>query len=192
MDYNCSCCGAGTAADTHALTASVAAQMELHALNTGRSPRVATIARIIQQRLYRYGGAISAAIVLGGVDDVGSHVFTIDPDGSVDSTPYVTMGSGSLAAMSVFELNWKPDMDEASAKKLMHRAIMAGGLNDLGSGCYIDLCVIRAEETDYLRNMFRVAPRVKKVINQQYQIQSTYSYIYVHIILIAIVLFFAI
>jgi 20S proteasome subunit beta 2 len=59
----------------------------------------------------RYQGHIGAALVLGGVDATGPHLFTIHPHGSTDKLPYVTMGSGSLAAMAVFESGWKPNLE---------------------------------------------------------------------------------
>ena len=61
--------------------------------------------------MIRHQGHVSAALVLGGVDSTGSHLFTIAPHGSTDKLPYVTMGSGSLAAMAVFESSWRPNMD---------------------------------------------------------------------------------
>ena len=64
--------------------------------------------------LCRYQGYISAALVLGGVDVTGPHLHCIYPHGSSDQLPYVTMGSGSLAAMSVFESRFKPNMDVSS------------------------------------------------------------------------------
>ena len=42
------------------------------------------------------------------------------------------MGSGSLAAMGVFEDGWKPDMTLEEGKKLVRDAIAAGVFNDLG------------------------------------------------------------
>lgn len=59
----------------------------------------------------RYQGHIGAALVLGGVDATGPHLFTIHPHGSTDKLPYVTMGSGSLAAMAVFETGWRANME---------------------------------------------------------------------------------
>ena len=47
---------------------------------------------------------------MGGADKTGSHLYSIHPQGSSDSLPFTTMGSGSLAAMAVFEANWKADM----------------------------------------------------------------------------------
>lgn len=58
----------------------------------------------------RYQGQVGAALVLGGVDSTGPNLFTIAPHGSTDKLPYVTMGSGSLAAMAVFESNWRANM----------------------------------------------------------------------------------
>ena len=58
---------------------------------------------------------MSAALVLGGFDFNGPHLFTVYPHGSTDALPFVTMGSGSLAAMSVFEAGFKENMDKAEA-----------------------------------------------------------------------------
>lgn len=58
-----------------------------------------------------YQGHVSAALVLGGVDINGPSLYSIYPHGSTDKLPYVTMGSGSLAAMAVFESGYTKDMD---------------------------------------------------------------------------------
>ncbi|XP_018588304.1 proteasome subunit beta type-7 isoform X1 [Scleropages formosus] len=160
-DKNCSkihyispniyCCGAGTAADTEMTTQIISSNLELHSLSTGRLPRVATANRMLKQMLFRYQGYIGAALVLGGVDCLGPHLYSIYPHGSTDKLPYVTMGSGSLAAMAVFEDRYKPDMEEEEAKQLVRDAIAAGIFNDLGSGSNIDVCVITKGKVDYLR-----------------------------------------
>uniref|UniRef100_U3FL13 Proteasome subunit beta n=1 Tax=Callithrix jacchus TaxID=9483 RepID=U3FL13_CALJA len=160
-DKNCSkihfispniyCCGAGTAADTDMTTQLISSNLELHSLSTGRLPRVVTANRMLKQMLFRYQGYIGAALVLGGVDVTGPHLYSIYPHGSTDKLPYVTMGSGSLAAMAVFEDKFKPDMEEEEAKKLVSEAIAAGIFNDLGSGSNIDLCVISKSKLDFLR-----------------------------------------
>jgi len=160
-DKNCSkihylannmyCCGAGTAADTEMTTQMIASQLELQRLHTGRVVPVASAATLLKQMLFRYQGHISAALVLGGVDSTGPHIYCIYPHGSVDKLPYSTMGSGSYAAMSVFESRWKPNMSEEEGKKLVRDAVAAGIFNDLGSGSNIDLCVIRKSGVEFLR-----------------------------------------
>ena len=47
------CCGAGTAADTEFVTATISSNIELHALSTGRKPRVVTAMTMLKQHLYR-------------------------------------------------------------------------------------------------------------------------------------------
>lgn len=73
--------------------------------------------------LFRYQGQVGAALVLGGVDSTGAHLFTIHPHGSTDKLPYVTMGSGSLAAMAVFESGWKPNMEVSLFDQVPLRAL---------------------------------------------------------------------
>mmetsp|Transcript_38090 Transcript_38090/g.73035 ORF Transcript_38090/g.73035 Transcript_38090/m.73035 type:complete len:279 (-) Transcript_38090:384-1220(-) len=149
---NIYCCGAGTAADTEAVTGMVSSQMELHRLATNRSSRVITAMTLLKSHLFKYQGHVSAALVLGGYDFTGPHLHTVYPHGSTDTLPYVTMGSGSLAAMAVFESGYKENLDLEEAKALVARSIKAGIFNDLGSGSNVDLCVINKDGKTYLRN----------------------------------------
>lgn len=133
------------------ITQLISSNLELHRLNTGRVVPVVAARTMLSQRLFQHQGYISAALVLGGVDSTGAHIYSISPHGNTDKLPYTTMGSGCLAAMSVFESRWRPDMDEEEGKKLVRDAIAAGVFNDLGSGSNIDLCVITKNGAKYLR-----------------------------------------
>jgi len=150
---NIYCCGAGTAADTEHTTELISSQLALHRLATGKASRLATASQLLSQLLFRYQGQISAALVLGGVDLEGPHLYSIHPHGSVDELPFVTMGSGSLAAMSVFESRFKADMTQEEAVLLVHDAIEAGIVNDLGSGSNVDIMIITKDSSKMLRNV---------------------------------------
>ncbi|GFR41525.1 hypothetical protein Agub_g2221 [Astrephomene gubernaculifera] len=145
-------CGAGTAADLEHVTDMVSGQLSLHRYGTGRQSRVITAMTMFKQHLFKYQGHVGAALVLGGFDLNGPHLFTIYPHGSTDSLPFATMGSGSVNAMAMFEAYYQEDMDRQQAMELVARAIRSGVMNDLGSGSNIDLCVITREGTEYLRN----------------------------------------
>lgn len=109
---------------------------------------------LLKRMLFRYQGHVSAALVLGGCDVTGAHLYTVWPHGSTDKLPYVTMGSGSLAAMAVFERGYEDNLTEEQAKDLVKDAIKAGIFNDLGSGGNVDICVIRDNyEVEMLRNI---------------------------------------
>jgi len=130
----------------------ISSQLELHRYATNRESRVITAMTLLKSHLFRYQGHISAALVLGGVDFRGPHLFTIYPHGSTDALPYCTMGSGSLNAMAVFESGYKDDMSREEAIDLVTRAIRSGVYNDLGSGSNVDVCVITKDGVDYKRN----------------------------------------
>jgi len=166
---NMYCCGAGTAADTEYVTRMVSSDIELHRLEADVDILPVRMAKtLIKRYLYQYQGHVSAALILGGYDKTGPVLTSIAPHGSTDAVPYMTMGSGSLAAMSVFESRYKYDMAEDEAKKLVRDAIAAGVLNDLGSGSNVDLCVIKKDKVDYLRPY--------EVINTRGAKQGSYKY----------------
>ncbi|XP_078501972.1 proteasome subunit beta type-7-like isoform X1 [Lissotriton helveticus] len=148
---NIYCCGAGVAADAEVTTQLISSNMQLHALSTGRTPRVVTVNRMLKQMLFRYQGHIGASIIVGGVDCKGSHLYSIYPHGSTDTLPFVAMGSGSAAAIAVLEDRFKPNLEREDAKQLVREAITAGITCDLGSGSNVDLCIITKEGTESLR-----------------------------------------
>jgi 20S proteasome subunit beta 2 len=172
---NIYCCGAGTAADTENVTGErfgvvgekegehvgffvfptrpsppstgmVSSALTLHRYATDRESRVVTALTLLKNHLFRYQGHVSAALVLGGVDVEGPHLFTVYPHGSTDALPFATMGSGSLNAMAVFEAGYKDGMSRDEAIALVTRAIRAGIYNDLGSGSNVDICVITKDK----------------------------------------------
>ncbi|GMN42630.1 hypothetical protein TIFTF001_011850 [Ficus carica] len=159
MAPNIYCCGAGTAADTEAVTDMVSSQLQLHRYHTGRESRVITALTLLKKHLFNYQGYVQAALVLGGVDVTGPHLHTIYPHGSTDTLPFATMGSGSLAAMSVFESKYKEGLTRDEGIKIVAEAICSGIFNDLGSGSNVDVCVITKGHKEYLRNHLLPNPR---------------------------------
>ena len=117
---------------------------------------------MLKQHLFRYQGYIGAYLVVAGVDPTGTGLFTVHAHGSTDKLPYVTMGSGSLAAMAVFETQWKQKMTREEAVKLTSDAIQAGIFNDLGSGSNVDVCVITQDMTTMMRNYIKPNEREQK------------------------------
>lgn len=75
------------------------------------------------------------------------------------------MGSGSLAAMAVFESKWRPKMARQEAIDLVVEAIYAGIFNDLGSGSNCDVCVVEQKGTEMLRNYKTPNERVAKELS---------------------------
>ena len=128
---------------------------------------------MLKQHLFRYQGHIGAYLVVAGVDPTGVGLFTVHAHGSTDKLPYVTMGSGSMAAMAIFETQWKQNMTRDEAVKLAAEAIKAGIFNDLGSGSNVDVCVITNEKTTLMRNYITPNQREQKQRSYKFQRGTT-------------------
>jgi 20S proteasome subunit beta 2 len=171
---NIRCAGAGTAADLEWTTNKISAEVELLRLNTGKEVRVLSAMLKCKQYLFNYQGHVSAALIMGGVDCTGNYLYEISPNGYVSSLPFLAMGSGSLAAMSVMESEYKLDMEEEDAKQLMKRAVSAGIFHDLGSGSNVDLVVMRqGKEPEYMRHFAMENPKGVRSGNYQFAKGST-------------------
>lgn len=162
------CAGAGTAADTEAVTALIGSNLELHSMYVGRQPRVVSALQMLKQHLFRYQGHIGAYLIVAGVDPTGAHLFSVQAHGSTDVGYYLSLGSGSLAAMATLESNWKEGLTRDEAVQLASDAIQAGIWNDLGSGSNVDVCVMEVgKDAEYLRNY--ITPNVREPKQQSYK-----------------------
>ncbi|KAM9414724.1 proteasome subunit beta type-7-like [Salvelinus alpinus] len=170
---NIYCCGAGVAADAEVTTQMMSSNMELHSLSTGRPPLVVTVTRQLKQMLFRYQGHIGSSLIVGGVDVTGAHLYSVYPHGSYDKLPFLTMGSGAGAAISIFEDRYRPNMELDEAKKLVRDAIAAGIFCDLGSGSNVDLCVITQAGVQYLRGYDQPVQKGKKEGQYKYKPGTT-------------------
>ncbi|CAG9312422.1 PSMB7_1 [Blepharisma stoltei] len=145
--------GAGTAADLEHVTLNIGYQLELLRLYSGRQSRVITAITLLTEHLFKYGGNIGAYLIVGGVDASGAQLFMISADGTYRHHPFHTMGSGSLAAMSMFETEYRDHMTKEEAMQLVAKAIEAGIFNDLGSGSSVDLVAIDKDGHDHKRTL---------------------------------------
>ena len=101
---------------------------------------------------FRYQGNLGAHLIIGGVDVKGPHCIQLH-GGYSFAYPYHTMGSGSLAAMGIFEERYKDNMTEDEAKDMCIAAIEAGIFHDLGSGSNVDVCIIKKGKVNHTRSV---------------------------------------
>jgi proteasome beta subunit len=82
----------------------------------------------------RGGPFIAINPILGGVDDEGSHVYSIDPAGGVMGDDYTVTGSGMQLAHGALENQYDDDLSIEEAQTLAARAVNAATERDTGSG----------------------------------------------------------
>jgi proteasome beta subunit len=86
--------------------------------------------------------------ILGGIDDDGTHVYSIDPAGGVMADDYTVTGSGMQLAYGVLEGNYEADLSIEEASTLAARAVEAAVERDTGSGNGVFLATVTEAGVD--------------------------------------------
>jgi proteasome beta subunit len=133
----------GSVADAQQVVDVLTANAQLYRMNFGRPMPVKSAARLVANLLFssRYAPLI-AQVLIGGVDDTGPHVFSLDPLGSLTEEKCVATGSGSPVAYGVLEDRFR---EGASTKELMPtvvHAVKAAMKRNTASGDSFDVAVI--------------------------------------------------
>lgn len=134
---------AGLMADMQTLARILEAEIRLYELEVGAKPSVWTAAKLLSTILYgRRMLPYYAEVLVGGVDDKGSHLYSLDPIGAIIEENYVAAGSGAQLAISILESNYRPEMSLEEAEKLAISSIEAAMKRDAVSGDGIDILII--------------------------------------------------
>ena len=134
---------AGLVSDMQVLIREVSAYGNLFRLDVGRSISVRSAAKLMSNLLFnrRLAPLITQTIV-GGVDDEGPSLYSLDPLGSVLPDKFTVVGSGTEIAMGVVEEGYKDNMDAEEAKELVIRAMKSAVSRDIMSGDGVDFLTI--------------------------------------------------
>jgi len=133
----------GNVADAQRAVDILKVNAQLYRLNLARPMPVSAAARLIANLLFssRYAPLI-AQVLVGGMDDTGPHVYSIDPFGSITEEKCVATGSGSPIAYGVLEDKYKQD---ASLKEMLPIVVSAVNMamkRDSASGDSFDVSII--------------------------------------------------
>ena len=137
---------AGGVADAQSVVEVLQANSKLYKFEKGMPIPVSAVARLaanilFQSRFYPF----LLQSIIGGVDEQGSHVFALDPLGSVTEEKCVSTGSGSPVAYGVLEPGYKEGMLVKEAIPLVVKAVNSAMKRDSASGDSFDVAVISKE-----------------------------------------------
>jgi proteasome beta subunit len=96
----------------------------------------------------RGGPFLAINPILGGIDDEGSHVYSIDPAGGVMKDDYTITGSGLTVAYGTLEDRYEEDMTNDEAKQAAAAGIKAAAERDTGSGNGIYIADVTEDGVD--------------------------------------------
>ena len=135
---------AGLVGHAQSLSRTLSAEVSLFELRRQQSMTVKGAATLTANILVGRPHWVQLLIV--GVDEDGSHVYSIDSAGGSIPDTYCATGSGSPYMYGVLEDNYTEGMSQSEALKLAARALHASGQRDAASGNGMDLAVITAKD----------------------------------------------
>jgi len=137
---------AGGVADAQNVVSILKANARLFHLNKGRLMPVSAASRLAANILFQSRGSpLLMQALIGGFDDTGTHIFSIDPFGSVTEETCVSTGSGSPIAYGVLEDSYRKGMSINEGVDLVIRAVNSAMKRDIASGNNFNVVVVGKE-----------------------------------------------
>lgn len=134
---------AGTVAHAQRVVDIITVNAQLYKLKMSRPIPVSAAARMIANLLFsaRYLPLLTQ-VLIGGVDETGAHVFSLDPYGSLTEEKFVATGSGSPIAYGVLEDKYKEGASIEELLPVIIKALNMAIQRDVASGDSFNVAVI--------------------------------------------------
>jgi proteasome beta subunit len=123
---------AGSVADAQSLLKIISAETALYRLRNGKDISLEAAAAVSSNILHSSPAYVQTLI--GGVDDTGASIYSLDAAGGMIKDTFISTGSGSTFAYGVLEDRFHEDITVEEAKELALRAIKAATERDTYSG----------------------------------------------------------
>jgi proteasome beta subunit len=139
---------AGVVGDAQRIVRLLKAEINIYKMRNKASMPVKAISTLLsnilnENRYYPY----IADLIIGGVDQTGPHLYSVDPvGGMIDEKKVVSTGSGSPVAYGVLESGYKEGMSMDEGIELAVKAIFGAIRRDSASGENIEVVKIGERE----------------------------------------------
>jgi proteasome beta subunit len=134
----------GSVGGAQSFIRSLRAEANLYEARRGEEISISALATLAGN-FARGGPFFAINPILGGVDDEGSHVFSIDPAGGVMEDDYTVTGSGLTVAYGTLESLHEDDLSVEEAKTVAAESVKAATERDTGSGNGVFLAEVTAD-----------------------------------------------
>jgi len=143
IDHHLAMTIAGSVADAQMAVDVLSANARLYRINLGRPLPINSAARFLSNLLFsaRYM-PLMAQVLVGGVDNTGPHVYSIDPFGSLMEEKMVSTGSGSPVVYGILEDKFREGASVKEMLPVVVKAVNAAMKRDAASGDSFNVSVI--------------------------------------------------
>ncbi|AOW80700.1 proteasome beta subunit [Halodesulfurarchaeum formicicum] len=134
----------GSVGGAQSFIRSIRAEANLYEARRDKPMKIDALATLASNFL-RGGPFFMINPILGGVDDTGPHVYSIDPAGGLSEDEYVVTGSGMQFAMGVLEQEYREDLSHEEGIEIAARAVQSASERDTASGNGITIAEVTTE-----------------------------------------------
>jgi proteasome beta subunit len=142
---------AGSVSAAQSLIRSLRAEVNLYETRRSKDMSMEALSTLTSN-LLRSGAFFIVSPLLGGVDEEGTHIYSLDPLGGMTEEDYAVSGSGSQYALGVLEQDYEEDLSIDDARSVTVRAIQSAVERDLASGNGINIAEVSDEGVDISRH----------------------------------------
>ncbi|UIO98964.1 archaeal proteasome endopeptidase complex subunit beta [Halobaculum sp. CBA1158] len=135
---------AGSVSAAQNLIQTLKAETNLYEARRGKDMSMRALSTLTGN-LLRSGAFFIVQPILGGVDEEGAHIYSIDAAGGMTEEEYTVTGSGSQFALGVLEQEYDAELSLDDAKRVAARAIKSAVERDTASGNGINVAVVTDE-----------------------------------------------
>lgn len=133
----------GSVADAQRIVEILKVNAKLYKLSSKRLMPVSSAARLTANVFFSARMMpLIARVLVGGFDDTGPHIFSLDPFGSLTEEKCVATGSGSPIAYGVLEDEYKEGAAIKTLLPMVLRAVNSAMKRDIASGDSFDVAII--------------------------------------------------
>lgn len=155
---------AGSVADAQTLMKYISAEVVLYKMRNGEKMSIESASALASNilhssRFYPY----FVQTLLGGVDDTGAKIYSLDPAGGMIEDKFISTGSGSPFAYGVLEDRYSDDIYVEEGVEIAIRAIKSAMERDTFSGNGILIAIINEEDGFKMLAEEEVKKRIEEI-----------------------------
>lgn len=167
IDGHIGCATSGLVADARALVDRARVECQVNSFNYNENLAVESLVKKLcdfKQSYTQYGGVrpFGTAMLIGGVDNSGPHLYETDPSGALMAYKAGGIGAGRNEVMEIFEKEYKDNMTQNQAINLGLKGLSAANENNL-KAYIIEIAVVNASKGFHTLDSKSVDEAVKKV-----------------------------
>ncbi|MGI0054798.1 MAG: archaeal proteasome endopeptidase complex subunit alpha [Thermoplasmata archaeon] len=150
IDDGIACATAGLVADARVLVDYARLSAQIHRVTYSEPIGVELLVRKIcdyKQQYTQYGGVrpFGTALLVGGYDDSGLHLYETEPSGSLTSFKAASTGGNKNAVIDLFEQKYRPGLDRDAAILLALEGLRAA-LDDGATLAQVEVLVVDRQD----------------------------------------------